>query len=995
MQVSSARARLRRHPLGAVIALALAGVPLAGAPFPTAHADTLPVTSCADDGSPGTLRSVVASAHDGDTIDMTQLTCGTITLAQGQIETGYLASATLAGPGRDKLKISGGGESPVLYLGAHHYISARFTLRDLTIAHARTTNDNKYSHASCISNLSGFVILERVDITDCHTYLQPSDVIGGGAIYAAQLTMLDSTITSSSVEGVAGYDGAVQGGGATANFATLIRSTISGNTAIGQQNVPYHSGGGGLWAGSLVMMDSVITGNLCEATDGGQDVSGGGIYVAQDATILRSLIANNTTDGDGGGLFKGSLSNGGRATFTIQDSTIAGNSAGGVGGALVSQWPVSIANSTLADNTSARGGAVRLNLYRRDSYGNYFVLGWPDFESTIIAGNVAGPGATYPTDLSTDAALTVFGAHNLIGGAGADTDPGLTLPPDTLRGDPQLNPLADNGGRSETMAPLPGSPVINAGANALGFLVDQRGPDFVRTYGTATDIGAYEVQSSPVPHASRPPEPVNPVIAANHAPTALPVTSCADDGSPGTLRSVAAQALDGDTIDMSGLTCSTITLTQGPIDTSLLGPNPLDQVTIVGPGQDALTVSGNGASAVFIAGGDYHTGTSPLMALSDLTIAHGVKYDAPGCVAAVTGSIELDGVTVTDCHSRTAGGGGVWPGHSNGGGAVGAGYAHVVASTISHSDITAVDRNIAAGGGLWAGKAVITNSTISGNSVSAPVQTAYQGYQTAGGGVYTSATLYVTDSLISGNTVEATENSQNANGGGAFAHYYGEVTDSAVASNIADGIGGGLFLGFARANYGSNAPSIAPSTKISNSTFAGNSALAGGAIATESVATILANSTIASNDTSQGGALMIVSPWSNEYSIYMDSTIIAGNTIDGAGGHAADLAASPNLTLTVTGSNNLVGSADPNVTLPPDTLGGDPLLLPLADNGGPTWTMALAPGSPAINAGSNPWAFDTDQRGAGFARVYGPTADIGAYEVQPAGDVIFNSGFDD
>jgi hypothetical protein len=69
----------------------------------------------------------------------------------------------------------------------------------------------------------------------------------------------------------------------------------------------------------------------------------------------------------------------------------------------------------------------------------------------------------------------------------------------------------------------------------------------------------------------------------------------------------------------------------------------------------------------------------------------------------------------------------------------------------------------------------------------------------------------------------------------------------------------------------------------------------------------------------------------------------------------------------------------------PDT---DPLLGPLQDNGGPTPTMALLPGSPAIDAGDNADAPDWDQRGEGFARVVGildpdnPVIDIGAYEVQ-------------
>jgi hypothetical protein len=60
--------------------------------------------------------------------------------------------------------------------------------------------------------------------------------------------------------------------------------------------------------------------------------------------------------------------------------------------------------------------------------------------------------------------------------------------------------------------------------------------------------------------------------------------------------------------------------------------------------------------------------------------------------------------------------------------------------------------------------------------------------------------------------------------------------------------------------------------------------------------------------------------------------------------------------------------------------GVDPLLGPLQNNGGSTRTHALLPGSPAINAGSNPLGLATDQRGADFPREAGGRADIGAYE---------------
>ncbi|HSS05808.1 MAG TPA: hypothetical protein VLK83_01575, partial [Rhodanobacteraceae bacterium] len=74
----------------------------------------------------------------------------------------------------------------------------------------------------------------------------------------------------------------------------------------------------------------------------------------------------------------------------------------------------------------------------------------------------------------------------------------------------------------------------------------------------------------------------------------LPVTSCADDGSPGTLRTVIGGAGEGDVVDLSALACGTITLTQGLIDLSVLGTHHINDLDIIGPGADALTIDGNG-----------------------------------------------------------------------------------------------------------------------------------------------------------------------------------------------------------------------------------------------------------------------------------------------------------------------------------------------------------------------------------------------------------------
>jgi hypothetical protein len=94
----------------------------------------------------------------------------------------------------------------------------------------------------------------------------------------------------------------------------------------------------------------------------------------------------------------------------------------------------------------------------------------------------------------------------------------------------------------------------------------------------------------------------------------------------------------------------------------------------------------------------------------------------------------------------------------------------------------------------------------------------------------------------------------------------------------------------------------------------------------------------------------------------------------------------------IAGSNNLIRTWNDDTTVPPDTLTSDPHLAPLGRHGGvasgapghpltgPMPVHLLFIGSPAIDAGSNPEGFETDQRGLGFPRVVGSGPDIGAIE---------------
>jgi hypothetical protein len=121
-------------------------------------------------------------------------------------------------------------------------------------------------------------------------------------------------------------------------------------------------------------------------------------------------------------------------------------------------------------------------------------------------------------------------------------------------------------------------------------------------------------------------------------------------------------------------------------------------------------------------------------------------------------------------------------------------------------------------------------------------------------------------------------------------------------------------------------------------------------------------------------------------SIVWGNTTSSPGTVDIGFGHKTVAPGSTNMN----SDHSLLGTVDPNVTIIDvgGTLTGvDPLLGPLANNGGPTQTEALLAGSPAIDKGPNPLPTfplnANDQRGSGFARVVGPAVDIGAFEVQP------------
>jgi CSLREA domain-containing protein len=226
-----------------------------------------------------------------------------------------------------------------------------------------------------------------------------------------------------------------------------------------------------------------------------------------------------------------------------------------------------------------------------------------------------------------------------------------------------------------------------------------------------------------------------------------------------------------------------------------------------------------------------------------------------------------------------------------------------------------------------------------------------------GGAVVGAGTLVLRRCLVA--------NSQARTGGGIW--WFGGLTvdQSTIAGNRATGsvegfAGGGIF--------GALGPD-----PITNSTITGNTAPAGtigGGVALEETEVSFVNDTITGNQAGIGGGIGYLAMGT------LADTIIAGNT----GGDCS------RFFFVLTPDHSLDSDNSCHLTDAGSLPGVDPLLGPLANNGGPTDTQALLAGSPAIDAGNNATCLPTDQRGV--TRPQGPACDIGAYEVlTPQGQI--------
>ncbi|MHB8629009.1 MAG: choice-of-anchor Q domain-containing protein [Aggregatilineales bacterium] len=398
--------------------------------------------------------------------------------------------------GANLITLDGGSQSYFFYVNNFQGVS--FTVQNLKFVNGKSDQEGGAIHAHYKSNLT---------VTNC-TFTNNTTTSatkqfdgGGGAIFvgsAATATISASTFTNNS--GANG--GAIYSLNSTLSVSA---STFTGNLA--NLTSPKSGSGGAIWndTGAITVTNSVFSGNSALYQGGALAVSPDNIHPTGNFVVTNTIFSNNSSyyqnQGNGGAIFN-------QQPLTVVGSTFSGNT-GRDGGALWLGANSTLANDTIANNSAVSpdgqhglggglnitGGVVSLiNVTIAGNYadfmgGGVFGTASGTVKNTIIANNVAHNGGNNWNIQNQCSTALANGGHNLVF---PKDDCGFGS---SALKDPTLAALANNGGPTQTMALLAGSPAIDTGDNTTCAAtpvnnVDQRGQS--RPVGPACDIGAFE-----------------------------------------------------------------------------------------------------------------------------------------------------------------------------------------------------------------------------------------------------------------------------------------------------------------------------------------------------------------------------------------------------------------------------------------------------------------------------------------------------------------------
>ncbi len=400
---------------------------------------------------------------------------GTLTLSQGALPAITTPQLTIVGPGLSAVTIDAQGNSGILSIDSGSIVS----VSGLTLAQGSSASGGAIDNGGTLT------------LTQCAITGDTASLDGGGIDNDGTLMLNQCSIRGNTSK----YGGGLYNSGT----AMLFGCTIWDDTSS--------SGGGIENAGMLSLTDCTITGNTSN--------HGGGLYSSGTASLYGCTISDDTSGSAAGIESTGMLS--------LTDSTVSGNTAVGAGGILNDEGSLKLTACTISGNTStgiAGGGGIEnysgeLSLTDSTVYGNTASIGGGIFDLGRVTQLSSPP--TYATATLND--CTVVGntaVHPADGVGGIENYLGKTVLNDTIvamnpGGDlsgnasgennliddvstgggfvngvagnlvgvaAELGPLASNGGPTQTIALLAGSPAIDAGDSSLvpaGVTTDQRG----------------------------------------------------------------------------------------------------------------------------------------------------------------------------------------------------------------------------------------------------------------------------------------------------------------------------------------------------------------------------------------------------------------------------------------------------------------------------------------------------------------------------------------
>jgi hypothetical protein len=470
--------------------------------------------SCTGSGpsSCPSLRSAIIASNSAGGSNTINVPAGTYTLSIGPTPPDNATTGDLNISADVTISGAGSGTAGTTIVGNGDRIFD-ITATNATLSGMSITGGSQQQDGGAIRDQGSSLAISNDVVTNNTT----SSLGSGGGLFmrpsgsgSATLTITNSSFTSNIAADTStsggGFGGAIDFEPTLGGTMTVTNSTFASNTAQGGSLSQGGFGGGISFepsgTASLTVTNSTFASNTAGsgATSGGG--FGGGISFEPSGTstltVTGSTFSSNTAAGSTSqGGFGGGIDYepaGGGDVLSVTNSTFFGNTAGGLsgfGGAM--DYEPTTGDTATLTNVTIVGNSVN----RTNQGGGLDIEAPMTIRNSIVSGNTAG---------STVNNCAVFGPTDLAVG-GHNIEQGTTCVGFDINANPLLGPLANNGGPTQTMALLAGSPAIDAGLPTFCPATDQRGIARPDQPGTACDIGAYEFVVPQTPPPPPPPPP--------------------------------------------------------------------------------------------------------------------------------------------------------------------------------------------------------------------------------------------------------------------------------------------------------------------------------------------------------------------------------------------------------------------------------------------------------------------------------------------------------